>query len=794
MLDTILLTRRGRDTPRGLELEYWVRSEQGPLRVRITGERAVCFIERDVPNEGGQRKARELVSLDGGGRPVDALYFERQRDLLRERDALLARGHRLLEADIKPADRYLMERFVTGALRLEGGRWKANERRGFVDIEDPRVSRSEPQSQVQAQLSPSVLSFDIETDGFHGPVLSIAAVGCGVEQVWMVRGDAADANIELAEGATITLCDGERGLLERFCADLRALDPDILIGWNVIEFDLATLLERAKEVGVTLDLGRDGGSTQVLEARGGAPAIARVPGRVVLDGIASLRAASWSFESYALEDVAQELLGRGKHISSEDRGAEISRLYLENPRGLAEYNLEDCRLVAEIFERTGLLPYLLERQQLTGLALDRLGGSVAAFDYLYLPRLHRHGRVAPSIGPMTTRFEASPGGYVLDSKPGLYDNVLVLDFKSLYPSIIRTFKIDPLGLAAPGDDPVSGFEGATFSRDEHILPELIATLWTARDAAKARSDAAASQAIKLLMNSFYGVLGTPICRFFDPRLASSITRRGHELITRSRSFIEDRGHSVLYGDTDSLFLLVGADHSEARCAAIGAELAAALNTFWRESIREEHGLESFLEVEFETHYLRFFLPTIRGTQIGSKKRYVGSVRDGGMRTRKSRAEGEVVEGACQENVRLVFKGMEAVRTDWTPLARDFQRELYRRIFAGEDYERWVSQVGADLRAGKLNDQLVYRKRLRRDLDDYSGSAPPHVKAARLLERPGRSISYVITVKGPEPLEKLASPIDYRHYEERQLVPAADAILQHLGTSFSELGGVQLSLF
>ena len=183
--------------------------------------------------------------------------------------------------------------------------------------------------------------------------------------------------------------------------------------------------------------------------------------------------------------MAQELLGRGKHISSEDRGAEISRLYLENPRGLAEYNLEDCRLVAEIFERTGLLPYLLERQQLTGLALDRLGGSVAAFDYLYLPRLHRHGRVAPSIGPMTTRFEASPGGYVLDSKPGLYDNVLVLDFKSLYPSIIRTFKIDPLGLAAPGDDPVSGFEGATFSRDEHILPELIATLWTARDAAKA---------------------------------------------------------------------------------------------------------------------------------------------------------------------------------------------------------------------------------------------------------------------------------------------------------------------
>ena len=82
---------------------------------------------------------------------------------------------------------------------------------------------------------------------------------------------------------------------------------------------------------------------------------------------------------------------------------------------------------------------------MTGLLMDRMGGSVAAFEYMYLPRLHRAGWVAPDIGDGYSA-EKSPGGYVMDSRPGLFEHVLVLDFRSLYPSIIRTFRIDPLGL------------------------------------------------------------------------------------------------------------------------------------------------------------------------------------------------------------------------------------------------------------------------------------------------------------------------------------------------------------
>ena len=144
---------------------------------------------------------------------------------------------------------------------------------------------------------------------------------------------------------------------------------------------------------------------------------------------------------------------------------EINRRFAEDKPALARYNLRDCELVTRIFSHTRLLEFLLERASVTGLAVDRSGGSVAAFCHLYIPHMHRLGYVAPSLGSRPE--EASPGGFVMDSRPGLYDSVLVLDYKSLYPSIIRTFLIDPVGLVEGLRQPdeahsVEGFRGARF--------------------------------------------------------------------------------------------------------------------------------------------------------------------------------------------------------------------------------------------------------------------------------------------------------------------------------------------
>ena len=233
---------------------------------------------------------------------------------------------------------------------------------------------------------------------------------------------------------------------------------------------------------------------------------------------------------------------------------------------------------------------------------------------------------------------------------------------------------------------------------------------------------------------------------------------------------------MLYGDTGSLFVLVGGGVGEEEAAAVGACLAETLNAWWTETVLSEFDLESFLEIEFETHYIRFFMPTIRGSATGSKKRYAGYVRN---------SDGEF---------EMQFKGLESVRTDWTPLAREFQRELYRRIFFNEPYEDYVRQVAADLLDGNYDDKLMYRKRLRRKLDEYTKNIPPHVQAARKLGKARRWVSYAITLSGPEPEEKRQSPFDYAHYLDRQLAPVADSILHIFNQSFEKLTGNQLEMF
>ncbi|MEK9765777.1 MAG: DNA polymerase domain-containing protein, partial [Thalassolituus sp.] len=190
--------------------------------------------------------------------------------------------------------------------------------------------------------------------------------------------------------------------------------------------------------------------------------------------------------------------------------------------------------------------------------------------------------------------------------------------------------------------------------------------------------------------------------------------------------------------------------------------------------------------ENETTYPDFFQPSNRGQETGSKKRYAGI---------NARTETQV------------FKGLEAVRSDWTLLAKNFQRELYRRVFAGEAWQEWVRNEVIALFAGQRDDQLVYRKRLRRPLPLYQRSRPPHAKAAAVMDawlqannRPpryqdrGGRISYLMTVNGPEPEEISRSVVDYHHYLEKQLQPVAEAIFQFTGDSFTQLAGQQPSLF
>nr|WP_300307884.1 DNA polymerase II [Halomonas sp.] len=788
-----VLTRHWQDTPQGTSVELWLATDDGPVRVRLPAQTSVTFVPADkravvaslLADGGGFPDVRlgELQLKDFHQRPVVGLYCAHYRQLMQLERRLHERGVTCYEADIRPPERYLMERFITAPV------WVVGEADGNGGLHHARLR---PAPQYRPALT--TVSLDIETSA-RGELYSIALEGVGQRQVYMLAtteqpppGDDIDFALEY--------CSSPGMMLERLNAWFGEHDPDAIIGWNLVQFDLRILREHALQLGIPLRLGRDGAELE-WRAHGNREGyyFAEAAGRLIIDGIEALRSATWHFPSFSLESVAQELLGEGKNIDNPyQRLAEIQRMFEEDKPALARYNLHDCELVTRIFGKAELMDFLLERATVTGLPVDRSGGSVAAFTHLYLPQMHRLGLVAPNLGDGLEG--ESPGGFVMDSRPGLYDSVLVLDFKSLYPSIIRSFLIDPVGLVEGLADSneeaaVDGFRGARFSRSRHALPAIVERVWQGREQAKADGNGPLSQALKIIMNSFYGVLGSKGCRFFDSRLASSITCRGHEIMQQTRALIESEGYTVIYGDTDSTFVWLGQAHEEEEAATIGQALVTRVNQWWREHLKQEFGLDSVLELQFETHYRRFLMPRIRGSESGSKKRYAGLVQA---------AEGE----------RVVFKGMETVRTDWTPLAQEFQRELYRRIFVGEPYRDYVRQYVRDHLTGPLaqdsEEHLVYRKRLRRKLEEYQRNVPPHVRAARLadaenqrLGRPRRYqsggwISYVITLAGPEPLEARQSPIDTDHYLTRQLQPVADAILPFVGDDFSSLIDRQLALF
>ena len=207
-----------------------------------------------------------------------------------------------------------------------------------------------------------------------------------------------------------------------------------------------------------------------------------------------------------------------------------------------------------------------------------------------------------------------------------------------------------------------------------------------------------------------------------------------------------------------------------------------LNLWWDQRLQKEYGIESALEIEFETLYQRFLMPTIRGSDQGSKKRYAGVVLNKGKKE-------------------LVFKGLENVRTDWTKIARDFQSELYRRVFLDEPYHDYIKSVVQSVLDGDIDSELVYRKRLRRRLDEYRRNVPPHVQAARkAVEQAGAKIrrgdwiEYVITINGAEPVVAQDSLIDYQHYIDKQLAPAADGILYFKDESLAGITDQQIGLF
>ena len=699
------------------------------------------------------------------------------------------------EADLNPVARYLIDRGVRGSLEIHGAARPGRADEGVeLVFENPEVS---PGSVVPRL---SVLALRVAT-GAGGELAAVALHGPQGGEL-LRRGPPSGPE---ADGRTVFA--DERGLLVALVQRVRARDPDVLVGWDVVPGELAPLLAAAQRARVTLALGRGPAAVRLSagasRGRGGPPR-AVVSGRMVIDAAALVHTVAPQVSDEALEVVARRVLGEPAPLAAASDGAVVG-----DGAGAALQLLGEARAVYELTARLQLIELTAQRSRLCGLPLDRIHASVAAFDYLYLLELGRRGFVAPTFTRPSEPGEAVVGGLIIAPLPGVYRGVVVLDFRSLYPSLIRTFQIDPLGLvpaaaAVPDEQTIVAPTGARFRRQLGVLTVILDQIFPLRAAAKAEGDAAASQAIKLLMNSLYGVLGSPGCRFHRPELANAVTSFGRELLRWSRARVESYGYRVVYGDTDSLFIESGsADDSPAGVAALralGEELAARLTGDLGEHIRLTWGVESRLGLQLQTVYLRLLLTRLRH---GGARAAGGDLqRDGvaGTPGAAKRYAGLCAEGPRGERRRVVFVGMEAVRRDATDLCKEAQRAVHELLFAerpAAELINYLHRLVSDLRRGLYDGQLIYRKTLRRDPASYRHGLPAHVALARRLGLPvGRLVRYVMTTAGPQPAAARTAPLDYEHYLDKQLRPATEPVLALYGLDFAQLVGKdrQLKLF
>jgi DNA polymerase II len=671
------------------------------------------------------------------------------------------------EADVRPHYRFLYDNNILGSINIEGA-FESNEKIDRV-YQSPEITSSPG---FQPKLKVASIDTESGQDGLY-------CIGITSDNNYKKNFLVTKTNQKLKN--TIN-CITEEECLEKFKQEINKLDPDVITGWNVIDFDFPFLKELYKKHKIPFDISRTNNEPRIrIESNFFRSSSADIEGRQVLDGLNLIRdplvrssptIRNAKIESYTLEDASQAIINKGKLLKGKDRHKQIEALYKSHTESslqkLVDYNIMDCQLVYDILDKTKMIDLAIERSQLTGLPLDRISGSIASFDSLYIREANKKGLVSPSA-TFTQKEERITGGYVQEAVPGIYHNILVLDFKSLYPSIIKTFNIDPASyLEKKAPNAIESPNKAYFKNQQGILPDIITKLHAAREKAKKENRPLSNYAIKIIMNSFFGVLANPNCRYFNLKIANAITHFGQHIIKLTAKEIEKKFRiPVIYSDTDSNFVNTKVVKKEA--LALGKEIEVYINNFYKNYTEKNYNRESFLELEYEKLYLALMLPKIRGSTSGAKKRYAGLIeKPGGSES-------------------LEITGLEAIRGDWTEAAQDFQRSLLMKIFHKENPSVYIKSYVKKVQQGKLDEKLVYKKSIRKPLEEYTKTTPPHVKAARKLKTlDSNLVKYYITIDGPEPIQKLKHKLDYEHYIEKQIKPIANQVLTLFDKDFDSL--------
>ncbi|MEN9359203.1 MAG: polymerase [Verrucomicrobiota bacterium] len=686
-----------------------------------------------LPAARYRREESDLRSPQG--LPLDQVSAASGSELRAATEALKAANIPFWEAELKSHERLFMELGLGEGVALRG---KPELHDGRLLFKNPSVAAARVDSDLR------VASLDIENGVTIDHLFSIAVhiTGCGAERrkVFVLAADPAGL-----KGEDYEAHPDEASLLSAFLKWFAAEDPDVIIGWYVIGHDLRYLQERCDKNYLDFTLGRSGRKPVISEIPG-VGHFCTLPGRVVLDGLPLFREAGYVFPDYKLETVARQLLQEGKEIDpSEDKVAEIERMFRDDKPALCRYNLQDCVLVTRLFRDCGMLDYVKARCRSTGLQPGSIGIGGAALDALVLPRLHRRGLAAPPA----PEGKGAAAGRPCRSRAGLLEKVAEVECPALAAEILRSFAIEP---PAVQDGPP-------------LLAPLLESLVSAREMALAQEREAVRRAAERSLSQLAEAFLSPAQRHQSPAVQSLFANALRSFHAAAEGAARELGAGLEAFDEDRLFFRLGPD-SPAAVEDFTAELRRRIG----EQLSRDRGAATpspFLR-PVTVHPRLLLLPRKDDAQV----RWAALAADGS----------------------LLWDGIEFTTDAWSPLALFFQRQLILAVLRGDSAERFTLEFLQQLRFGHHDSRLAYRRKLR-EADERAKVPPPHLIAARALGRSYGYITYVMTVNGPVPLEKQPQDPDYKHYIDEQISPIADALLAFDDLSVDALTGArQMKLF
>jgi DNA polymerase I len=555
-------------------------------------------------------------------------------------------------------------------------------------------------------------------------------------------------------------------VIEDFVSYVRHFDPDIVVGYGINGQDWSYLIERCKKLGLRLQVDR-----AETEPHTSAYGHVSITGRANVD-LLDFAGEFSEVKVQTLENLA-DYLGimkiENRQIVEDVDYADYwdSR---EKREILKKFAMDNTRCVMGIAQ--AVMDFAMQLSNLVSLPLDHVGSAAAGFrvEWFLIKRTHGLGELVPKR--IEQPYRPYAGGVVLKPLPGMHGNIAVLDFKSMYPSLMIAYNISPDTYVPPKEPaPKSGvYEapevGHHFRKEPAgFYKEVLSYLISVRDEIRSRMKAlppesveyrvfdARQKAVKVITNASYGYAGWTGARWYVKPVAEAAAAWGRHTILNSIRMAEEAGLRVVYGDTDSIFLNNDVEKIEGLSKKIKKELG--------------------LEIKPDKVYVRIFFTE-------AKKRYAGLLPDG----------------------RLDIVGLEVVRGDWANIAKTVQEKVLEIVLREQSPEKaaeFVQQFVSELRQKRVSFRdLIIWKTLTKPAEEYEVKAS-HVEAAKMLKEKGwelavgDKVGYVIVV-GSGRLYERVKPYKYASYDEvdleyyvsKQVVPVAARVLESFGITEEQL--------